>query len=422
MGMGKGERRAPTVRAARPARRAEHEELVVHFDSAELGGDQVIGRIKRASSRGTTVLSFAFDEAWLASRSAFELDPGLNLVPGDQYTFPRIFADTTPDRWGRTLLERDIIRVEGRARTLDDWDLLVLVRDELRMGALRFARPEDGAFVAVGSPSVPPVARLSQIEEEVREVERGGAPGPAVADLVAPGSPLGGNRPKANFFAADGSLWMAKFPSATDRWDFAGWEYLLNGLAGDAGIPVPETQLLGPYLGPHHTFAARRFDRDGMERRLFASALTLTAGRDHADASYLDIAQAIERYAPSGDIGTELEQLFRRVVFNVVTGHRDDHLRNHGFLRTGDGWRLSPAYDLNPRHDARLHELAFERGDKEPSLERVLATADYYRVAQTRADQIMDEVRSAVAPWRDRATALGLPRAEVLLMEAAFSV
>lgn len=398
------------------------EELVVHLDSPELGGDAVVGTLRRARSRGASVISFAFNETWLASKSAFTLDPGLNLVGGEQYGFPRLFADTTPDRWGRTLLERDVIRREGRARALDDWDLLILVRDELRMGALRFARASDGVYVAAEDPAVPPVARLREIESEVRDVERGGVPGAAVADLVAPGSSLGGNRPKANFRSDDARLWMAKFPSASDRWDVAAWEYLLDQLATDAGIPVPPTQLLGPYLGTHHTYAALRFDRSGADRRLFASAMTLAGQRDHADASYLDIARAIELYGDPAAIDADLEQLFRRVTFNVLTGHRDDHLRNHGFLHTVGGWRLAPAYDLNPRPDARLHELALDEADKEPSLERVLATAAYYRLRASRARAIIDEVRGAVGNWRDRASTLGIVRADTDLMTAAFSV
>lgn len=343
-------------------------------------------------------------------------------MPGDQYGFPRVFADTTPDRWGRTLLERDLIRREGRARPLDDWDLLVLVRDELRMGALRFARSDDGVFVAAEPPAVPPVARLREIEAEVREVEQGGVPGPAVADLVAPGSSLGGSRPKASFRSDDGRLWMAKFPSASDRWDFAAWEFLLNQLAAEAGISVPETRLLGPYLGRYHTFAASRFDRIGAERRLVASALTLTSLHDHADASYLEIARAIELYGDPSEIGADLEQLFRRVAFNVLTGHRDDHLGNHGFLRTVGGWRLSPAYDLNPRPDARRHELALDEADKEPSIEHVLRSREYYRVSQARAGTILTEVRAAVAQWRDCAERLGIARAEIEQMGAAFSL
>lgn len=413
----------PQAGGTRPPAATGQDELIVHLDSTELGPAVIVGTLRRSRQRGVSVISFEYDATWLASARAFPLDPSLGLYPGPQYpqNLPGIFGDTTPDRWGRTLLERDVARTAGRARVLDAWDLLTLVRDELRMGALRFARATDGVFVASDPPAVPPLARLRELEHEVAEVESGRAATDAVADLVAPGSPLGGNRPKANFLD-DGNIWMAKFPSATDRWNFAQWEYLLNRLAADAGITVPPTRLLGPYLAAHHTFAAQRFDRQGAQRRLFASAMTLTGHDDHGDASYLDIVRAIELYGDPAAIGEELAQLFRRVVFNVLSGHRDDHLRNHGFLRQAGGWRLSPAYDLNPRPDARAHELSLDGTAKEPDLPVVLSTARYYRLSDREAQLIVADVRTALAPWPNRAGELGISRAEIELMRDAFGV
>lgn len=414
--------RSATVGAVPATTRRREDELVVHLDAVDLGGDQIVGMLRRAQSRGTSVLSFQFDDEWLAVNPRFALDDVLQMRPGRQYfdTLPGIFDDTTPDRWGRTLLERDVAR-QGRARVLDEWDFLTRVRDEMRMGALRFARAEDGAFVAAEIPAVPPVARLREIEDEVRLIEAGGIADEAVADLVAPGSSLGGNRPKANFRTDDGRLWIAKFPSANDRWDVAAWEFLLNRLAAAAGIATPDTQLLGPFLGRYRTFAALRFDRVGTGRRLFASAMTLTGHRDHANASYLEIVRAIERYGDANAIGQDLAQLFRRVAFNVLVGHRDDHLRNHAFLRDPGGWRLAPAYDLNPTADLRVHQLAIDERDARPSIDLVLATAAYYRLRDGEARRIVDEVRSVIAPWRQEAKRIDLAPAEIELMEAVFA-
>lgn len=422
MAMGRSARSAGAGATPTRTRRRE-DELVVHLDAADLGGDQVVGSLRRATSRGTSVLSFQFADDWLAADPRVALDDTLAPRPGRQYldALPGIFDDTTPDRWGRTLLERDEAR-HGRARVLDEWDFLTLVRDEMRMGALRFARAEDGVFVAEGIPAVPPVARLREVEDQVRIIEAGGIAEAAIADLVAPGSSLGGNRPKANFRTNDGRLWIAKFPSVNDRWDVAAWEFLLNGLADAAGIPVPDTQLLGPFLAHHHTFAALRFDRVAAGRRLFASAMTLTGHRDHAHASYLEVVRAIERYGDANAIAQDLAQLFRRVVFNVLVGHRDDHLRNHAFLRGPRGWRLSPAYDLNPTPDLRVHQLAIDERDARPSIDLVLATAPYYRLRGPEARRIVDEVRSAIAPWRAKATTLNIRPAEIQLMEAVFAI
>lgn len=422
--MGKGTRATPVGRA-RPRAATGEDELVVHLDAPELGGDQVIGRLRRARARGTSVISFDFDAAWVGGEQAFFIDPALNLYPGPQYlpALPGIFADTTPDRWGRVLLRLEVDQREGRSRVLDDWDFLVGVRDDLRMGALRLARPDDGVFVAAEEPAVPPLARLRDLEQGVRELERGDAISAEIKELIAPGSPLGGNRPKANFRAEDGRLWLAKFPSRSDEWDVAAWEFLLNQIAGGAGVAVPETRLLGPFHSEHHTFAAARFDRSQADaRRLFASAMTLTQQTDHDDASYLDIARAIVNSGDPTAINVELEQLFRRVVFNVLVGHRDDHLRNHGFVRTQSGWRLAPAYDLNPRPDARRHELALDGSDRAPDLALVISTADMYRLTSEKTREIVDEVRTVVRPWRERASDLGIRRGEIDLMRAVFSV
>jgi len=420
--MGRSARSAATGAVPTRTRRSE-EELVVHLDAVDLGGDQIVGSLRRAQSRGTSVLSFQFDDEWLVANPRFALDDALKPRPGRQYldALPGIFDDTTPDRWGRTLLERDVAR-QGRARVLDEWDFLTLVRDEMRMGALRFARAEDGVFVAEEIPAVPPVARLREVEDAVRIIEAGGIAEAAVADLVAPGSSLGGNRPKANFRMDDGRLWIAKFPSANDRWDVAAWEFLLNRLAAAAGIPVPDTQLLGPFLGNHHTFAALRFDRVAAGRRLFASAMTLTGQRDHEHASYLQIVRAIERYGDATAIAQDLAQLFRRVAFNVLVGHRDDHLRNHAFLRDPGGWRLSPAYDLNPTPDLRVHQLAIDDRDARPGRDLVLATAPYYRLRDPEARRIVEEVRSAIASWRQEAKRIGIAPAQTQLMGAVFAV
>lgn len=420
--MGRSSGSAPTGAGPTRTRRRE-EELIVHLDAVDLGGDRIIGSLRRAKNRGTSVLSFQFADEWLAADPHFALGDALSPRPGRQYSdaLSGIFDDTTPDRWGRTLLERDVAR-QGRARALDDWDFLTLVRDEMRMGALRFARAEDGVFVAEEIPAVPPIARLREIEDEVRLIEAGGLADAAVIDLVAPGSSLGGNRPKANFRTDDGRLWIAKFPSANDRWDVAAWEFLLNRLAAAAGIPVPDTQLLGPFLGHQHTFAGLRFDRVAGGRRLIASAMTLTGQHDHTHASYLEIARAIERYGHPNAIAEDLTQLFRRVAFNVLVGHRDDHLRNHAFLRDPGGWRLSPAYDLNPTPDLRVHQLAIDERDTRPGIDRVVATAPYYRLRDPEARRIVDEVRSAVAPWRREAKRIDIAPAQIQLMEAAFSV
>jgi serine/threonine-protein kinase HipA len=291
------------------------------------------------------------------------------------------------------------------------------------MGGLRLADPADGRFVSTDKVAVPPMTRLRQVQSYARRAERREALSPSeeeaeIALLVAPGSSLGGTRPKANFRADDGTLWIAKFPSNNDRWDVGGWEFALNELARNAGIRVPESRLLKLSAG-HRTFAAPRFDRTVDRRRLYASAMTLTGKRDHEPASYVDIAEAITRYGDPHSIDGELEQLYRRVVFNVLVANRDDHLRNHGFLGTGAGWRLSPAFDLNPVPGKAEHALALDAHDAAPDLRAVRQSGEYYRLSLTRVEKVIEEVRAAVTPWRELAKGLGIHRDEIELMAPA---
>lgn len=406
-------------------------EVTVELDAAELGGPVRVGTLRRVPSPSGAVVAFAYDEGWLARRDAFVLDPAHGAYAGDQY--PRagdgiaaVFTDAAPDRWGRSLLERrEALRArdEGRhRRSLGEWEFLLGVSDFSRMGALRFV-DADGRYLDDESPGVPPLADLRELEAAARELEhpsRGGRSLEAerLAILLAPGSSLGGARPKATFKGEDGALWIAKFPSRLDRHDVGAGELILNDLAARAGIGVPEHRLLA--VGDsHRTFAARRFDRAPGTRRLYASAMTMTSRRDRDDASYLDIALAIADHGAPGWIRDDLAQLFRRVAFNVLASHRDDHLRNHGFLRTADGWRPAPAFDLNPTPQKPEHELSLDGSIHRGDLAVLRETAPFYRLSGPEAETIIDEVRAALATWRDVVRGLDLGGAEIDVLEDA---
>jgi serine/threonine-protein kinase HipA len=410
----------------------ERDRVDIHLDAPELGSRRRIGVLARERSGAQSVISFAYEPDWVADPAGFPIDPSLPLFEGEQYpsALPGVLADAAPDRWGRTLLERRealAARREQRSRRyLDEWDFLVGVSDGERMGALRLARPDGGGFVADEGLPVPPVTRLRELEELAREAEEGRLPAGDeeqrwIAMLLAPGSSLGGARPKASFRAEDGTLWIAKFPSREDREDVAAWEYVLCRLAARAGIHTPTAKLLR--LGSlHGTFCSRRFDRGESGRRLYASAMTLTGGRDHADASYLDLARAIVEHADPDAIADDLRQLYRRVAFNVMTADRDDHLRNHGFLRGPRGWRLAPAFDVNPQPSKPEHSLALDASIRLPDLDLVRETAPLYRLTLAEAEAIISEVAGAVADWREEAAAAGIPREEAERLAPAFEL
>lgn len=385
---------------------------------------------------------FHYDKTWLTQQDiAFAIDPQLTLDAGPFFPKPEagnfgVFLDSSPDRWGQTLMRRrEALQAKDEkrvARTLYSWDFLLGVQDITRQGALRFRFPDSGLFLANEALAAPPVTSLAELASIAKELTRKHIDNLDqlrrwLAVLVAPGASLGGARPKANFCDQTGGLWIAKFPAAEDDRDIGAWEGVTWWLARQAGIDMPPAKVerLGP--GGHHTFCVQRFDRapavgDPLGRRHFyASAMTLL-GKDISEGtSYLELAEFLARRGDPDYIQADMEQLFRRVVFNIAVGNRDDHLRNHGFILGKRGWCLSPAFDVNPSIDKSTHVLNIDDVDNRPSLETVLATAAFYRLPPRRAKEIIDEVVSVVADWRSVARRAKIAAADVELSASAFS-
>lgn len=408
----------------------------VHLDAPELGVTARVGTLYRPVVWTDLAASFAYDPAWLKAGNAFMLDPRLELWQGEQHppvdlAAFGVFMDSAPDRWGRVLMERREAaaarRESRRMSQLQEVDYLLGVYDQTRMGALRFRLEEGMPFMDDSAHAAPPVTDLRELAyisrrvedpgvEELPEYERW------LAMLVAPGSSLGGARPKVNFTDTDGSLWIAKFPARDDRHDVGGWEFVLHQLALKAGIVVPEVRLEA-LSDRYHSFCVRRFDRLATGRRMYASAMTLLERRDgQPGGSYLDMAEFISSQGENGSVDVDLEQLFRRLLFNVLVGNRDDHFRNHGFLRLKDGWRLSPAFDVNPSLSSHQHVLTIDGETTLPEIDAVMATAALYRLENPQALIILDEVREAVSGWRQMAKKLGLSGLEISRMASIFQL
>lgn len=404
---------------------AKGDRLVVVLDSSELRPPTQVGTLIRWPGRGEhRPISFEYDERWLDDRDAFPLDPRTLLFAGAQQlgtdTLPPALVDTTPDAWGQMLLARE------RRRLLSSWELLVAVSDETRMGALRLAASADEPFLRSGLPQLPAIASLRELQDLARWVEENPhaeIDDQRLSDLVVPGSSLGGARPKANVLDTDGSLWIAKFPSREDRrLDIGAWEFVYTNIAAQAGIDVAEHRLIHVGPGRGRTYLVRRFDRaGGGVRRLFVSAMTLTDHRDGDAASYTDIAQAISRFGARGSVKADLAQLFRRLLFNVVTGNRDDHLRNHGFLRAPDGWRLAPAFDMNPARAAHPHSLSLDGVSSDQSVVTALSTHRLYALSEGDAYAILRDVVEAVSAWEREAENADLSLSERRMVESALT-
>lgn len=412
-------------------------EIEVCADWEGLEGPLRVGRLSASPVRGKEVFSFQYDAAWLEGSHRAQLDPALGLYAGPQYPPAKraifgVFLDSCPDRWGRVLMRRRealLARSEKRAeRRLLESDYLLGVHDGHRMGGLRFC---------CGGPllddrqelAAPPWTSLRELEQACLQLEQEDAEQqPEYAHwirmLIAPGGSLGGARPKASVLDEDGQLWIAKFPSQRDSEDVGAWESVAHELARSAGVQVPEARL-GQFGSSRHTFLSRRFDRTPAGGRLhFASAMTLlerSDGEDSEDgASYLELAEVLIQQGV--DTKADLEQLWRRIAFSICVSNTDDHLRNHGFLLTRRGWRLAPAYDINPDPHGEGLKLNVSESDNAQSLELLLEVAPYFRVSAARAGEVLREVLRAVRGWEQVATARGLPSAARQRMRRAFRV
>lgn len=401
-------------------------EILVHADME--GVPVLVGRLWVRVRRGRESASFEYDRGWLRRADRYSLEPALASGPGAFHTRKALFGaigDSAPDRWGRVLLRRAEIRrarMERRApRTLLESDFLLLVDDELRVGALRFQADRDGPFMAEPRPErVPPLVELGRLLSACNRVTRRDELDEDLRLLIGPGSSLGGARPKAAIRDRDGGLAIAKFPHANDDRDVVLWEAVALALAERAGISVSDWRV--ERVGGRRILVLRRFDRVGGWRVPFLSAMSMLGAADNERRSYLEIADALRSHGATPR--EDLEELWRRVVFSVLVSNTDDHLRNHGFLyERGLGWRLSPAFDLNPTPtDERARVLAtiIDEHDGTASLDLALATAGYYGLGAGEARRIAGEVGGAVGGWREVAAEMGASRRESDRMESAF--
>ena len=403
--------------------------LYVYVDFDWLKEIEYIGELGYESLRGSDSYSFSFHDEWLREHGDLFLSEDLNNYPGMQYTQPGkdifgCFSDALPDRWGRTLLlrrEQIAASEEGRpVRRLSSFDFLIGIDDFSRMGGFRFKEERDGDFINMNeSLKIPPLADVRDLIAASMEIEKSEEENllPAkkwIAQLVQPGSSLGGARPKASVIGEDKTLYVAKFPSRKDDYDAGLWEYFAHLLAKKAGINAAGTKVLS--VGEkYHTLLSKRFDRTSERRRIhFASAMTLLRLSDGDNATtghgYLDIVDFILQNCTN--VEANLQELYRRVAFNICIGNSDDHFRNHGFLLTAKGWTLSPAYDMNPTLNEYQSLLVTSTSNK-ADLGLLLEASDEYMIGRKVAEGIVREVVNTVNDWRSLAVQLGISKREV---------
>ena len=410
----------------------------VYADWDFLEEAQLMGWLTAQRLRGKEIFSFEYTEYWLnTDNPILSLDPHLGFYKGKQYLPEEknnfgIFLDSSPDRWGRLLMRRREAwqaKNEHRdERTLFESDFLLGVFDGHRMGGVRFKLSEDGPYMNDQKKmATPPWTSLRELEHASLQLERDDAMNdPEYAQwlsvLIDPGSSLGGARPKASVIDDTGHLWIAKFPSSRDEKNAGAWEMVLHKLAKACGIHVSEARLQ-KFSGRHHTFLSKRFDRTVDQKRIhFASAMTLLGlqdGADHVDGvGYLDLVGFIMQQSPEAK--EDLEQLWRRMAFNILVSNTDDHLRNHGFLLAPLGWRLSPAYDMNPNEMGTGLTLNISENSNEQDIALALETAHLYQLKSDRAESILMEMRREISNWRVLAKKFGIGNSEIEQTKRAF--
>lgn len=415
----------------------EQKEIMVFADWKDLNSIKNFGVLKIIPAKNKEIFSFEYDQDWLNNSFYSFLDPDLKLYKGNQFLTNEkpnfgIFLDSSPDRWGRLLMRRResiLSRKENRKeKLLLESDYLLGVFDEYRMGGIRFKENLNSDFMNNDRKlASPPWSSLRELEYASSKVENENF----IEDdeylkwlnmLISPGSSLGGARPKASVLDKKNHLWIAKFPSNNDIKDIGAWEMVANELALNSGLNVAEGMLL-KFSSKHHTFLTKRFDRtENQERIHFASAMTLlgyTDGKNHEDGiSYLELAEFLIQNG--ANIKNDLEELWKRIVFNICIKNTDDHLRNHGFLLTNKGWIISPAYDINPIETGTGLKLNISENDNSLDLGLALDVVDYFYLNQNKAKQIILDIKNKVKEWRNIANKYNISKSEQEFVSKAF--
>ncbi len=398
--------------------------IEVHIDTPE--GTRLVGRFRYIEKRRGRSSAFEYADGWLRETDAFAIDPenlplqyGAFYTSSDKSALPGALRDAAPDRWGRQLIKREFAKA-GKKRTLLETDYLLTLADHTRIGALRFRYEGGNSFDHhIVDLRVPPLIQLPALINAADAVQANTETAKDLKMLLNEGSPLGGARPKSAVEDKDGSLVIAKFPKPDDERSIPHGEVLAMTLARKAGLTVAATRLLDVAGRP--VTLVRRFDRMGSRRIPFLSAMSLLGFNDGDEATYTDIAEIIRKHSSSPT--EDLHELWRRIVFNVLVGNLDDHLRNHGFLYDRDGrWRLSPAYDLNPvplSEKARELTTWISEQGPEADLDLALKAAPFFALDKKQGQAIIAEIQTALKNWRSTARSLGMSSDDIAIYATA---
>lgn len=400
----------------------------IFIDISINGQNYFVGTLWFSLRRGMGFSSFQYSEEWQANPDSFAIDPVLSPVhskevfyAGDKALFG-CFEDAAPDRWGRMLMIRtnsDSVKNVGKhPRSLTDIDFLLMVDDASRMGAFRFRI--DKEYLAIPkSNSIPPMIRLRELLEASEIVEDSKE---ARKLLLAPGSSLGGARPKAVVVSPENELYIAKFESSKDDWDIVRWEAVVLHLANQCDLFVPEYKIKSIPVSKKSyksVLIEKRFDRQGYTRVPYISAMTLLNAKDNdsENFSFLHLSEKISEmsFRPKED----LLELWKRMVLGILISNTDNHLRNHGLIRTPEGWRLSPIFDINPNPEDRNFSLNIDF-EGNSNIDKALDVVEYFEISEDQGKKIISDIVEIVTNWKNIARNYGLSGSDISNMIPAF--
>ena len=404
------------------------ETIYIYVDLS--GKAQLVGRLWVHNKGDKESASFEYDKLWLNSPERFSLDPALILGKGSFHTTPGkalfgAIGDSAPDRWGRALMQRaarlDAKEKNENIRRLREMDYLLKVNDYARQGALRFSLSEGGEFPTTNAgDAIPPRILLPKLLHAADAIYTDGGNAEDLKLLLAPGSSLGGARPKASIIDQNSQLLVAKFPRKDDSYNEVAWEATTLSLARKAGIQIPETRLVT--VLDRQVLLLERFDRKASFRIPFLSGMSMLGAYDHEERSYLELVDALKQYGANPKL--DIQELWRRIVFTILVTNVDDHMRNHAFLYQGtNGWILSPAYDINPVPAdiaPRTLRSSININDNSASIANALDVHDQFNLTYSEAKKIIREVSMVTNQWRKEAIGFGLSRDAIDRMETAF--
>ncbi|MCZ6804136.1 MAG: HipA domain-containing protein [Proteobacteria bacterium] len=407
--------------------------IQIHLDSPSASASLNVGALQIENIKGHEIFTFQFSEEALSHPHINLLFPNVAVSKGhfhlshtENAALFKMLTDSMPDRWGKVLLKKKQLneaKVSGTSKRmpdLNDSDYLLQLSDQTRMGAFRFYNPESEVYLGPNDQAIPPVSRVQELQEICCKVENDDAVGSWLEQLIAPGTSLGGARPKANMINEKGVLCIAKFPGKNDEIDVGLWEFITNRLAHQCNINVPDCDI-DKFNSEYSTLLCERFDRNNQNERIhFVSAMALTQHNDgDEEASYLEIAEVIKQHGQ--DAAVNLHELWRRIVFNIAVSNGDDHLRNHGMLLQPEGWVLTPAYDVNPGSGKSGYlQLNIDDADNSADFDLALSSAEYFELDMTQAKAILKEVHISVTQWETSAKQQGASQNEIDIMQSAF--